>query len=504
MIKIKNSFSFFYHWHQRIGLVMCVAVIAWALSGLAHPLISRINPKPVFVPPSVPLQWQDVTPIEQLIKQRSIKQLHSLRLFQWQNRPVYRIHSEQGIAYFSATDLTEIDYGDKAYAHFMARHYLGDANSAVIDAQPIDQFNEDYLYINRYLPVMRVDFDRPDNARVYIDTAQGRLATIVDNNKALTGAFFRAFHSWTWIENLTLRRTLMSIFLVLGFFTAAFGLVVYIKSWRLGIFRKTLSAHQHHPLSRKVHRHMGAVVALFAMAFCFSGMFHLLISDKSDEPQISLPITVDATHLKLDMGAINRTLQRDEIVDIQLAQFGDKTYWQLRAFTAPAHAGGEHDHHHHDHHHHNHQPKDAVRYLDAQTGELLDNGWQIHARFLAARLTKYPADKIKHVQLVESFTTEYGFVNKRLPVHALDFDLPGAPSVYLETATNTLASQVTNSDRLEGYSFGYLHKWHFIDFLGKDMRDVLTSLMALAIMVVLLLGVYRYWATSMRRKRHAM
>lgn len=503
MIKTKNSFSFLYHWHQRIGLVMCIAVIAWALSGLAHPLISRINPKPVFTPPTVPLQWQDVAPVEHLVEQYDLRHILHLRLFQWQNRPVYRIHSDQGIAYFSATDLTLIEHGEKRYADFMSRHYLGDSTSPVIDATPIEQFDSDYLYINRYLPVVRVNFERADNARVYIDTQQGRLATIVDNNKSITGAFFRALHSWTWIDSLPLRQSLMSIFLVLGFCTAAFGLVLYIKSWRLGMFRKQISAHQHHPVSRKIHRHLGATVAIFAMAFCLSGLFHLLVRDKSDQPQPAQPLTINAADLRLDMSVLQRVLARDDILDIQLARIGADLYWQLREFTPPEPPGGEH-HHHHAHHAHEQPQRDAVRYLHATSGALLDQGWRSHAESLALAFSEYPADSIKNIRLVKGFDNEYGFVNKRLPVHAVDFALPGNPSIYVETASHTLAAAITDVDRLEGYSFGYLHKWHFADFLGKDIRDILTSLVALAIMMVLLLGAYRYWATRGRRKRMAI
>src|SRR5690606_17895479 len=157
---------------------------------------------------------------------------------------------------------------------------------------PVEEFDSEYLYINRYLPVVRIDFERKDNVRVYVDTQQGRLATLVDNNKALTGNFFRALHSWTWIDSIPLRLTLMSIFLVLGFCTAAFGLVLYIKSWRMGMFRRQLSAQQHHPLSRKIHRHLGGMVAVIAMAFCFSGLFHLLVRDKSDQPQQIQPLAI--------------------------------------------------------------------------------------------------------------------------------------------------------------------------------------------------------------------
>ncbi len=500
MIKIKNSFSFFHYWHQRIGLVMCVAVIAWALSGLAHPLISRINPQPVAMSPAVPLQWQETAPVERLIEQSGIQRVHHLRLFQWQDRPVYHLHSEQGSAFFSAVDLTPIEHGEARYAEFLARHYLNDYVSTTVDPILLERFDADYLYINRYLPVMRIDFERWDNMRVYVDTRQGRLATLVDNNKATAGTFFRALHSWTWIDSIPLRQTLMSIFLILGFCTAAFGLILYLKSWRLGMFRRQQSAQQHHPLSRKIHRHLGAGIAVFAMAFCMSGMFHLLVRDKSDQPQQTLPLAVEAAQLRLDLSTLKQVLGGDEILDIQVAQIGTDLYWQVREYTAPGRSSNEH-HDHHDHHAHEMEQKDAVRYINIQTGQLLDQGWRRHAESLALALSGHSAERISEIRLVNGFGGEYGFVNKRLPVHAIDFDLPGKPTLYVETATNTLAAAVGNLDRLEGYSFGYLHKWHFVDFLGKNVRDLLTSLVALVIMAVLLLGVYRYWITRRRRRR---
>lgn len=499
MIKIKNSFSFFYHWHQRIGLVMCIAVIAWALSGLAHPLISRLNPKPAATPPPAPLHWQDVKPVEQMITANGLQDIQHLRLFQWQGQPVYRIESEQGRTIFSATDLSPIPEGERRYAEYLARQYLGDTSSPIVEVSLVEQFDSDYLYINRYLPVMRVDFARGDNARVYVDLRQGRLATLVDNRKALTGAFFRTLHSWTWIDSMALRQTLMSLFLVLGFCTAAFGLALYIKSWRLGIFRRQTSAHQHHPLSRKLHRHLGAAVSVFAMAFCLSGMFHLLVRDKSDQPQPALAHATKAAELQLNVNAVQSVFGPDKVLDVQLAKIGPELYWQVREHR-PSEATASEHHHHHGHHTPEPPPKDAVGYIQVSTGTKLEQGWSKHAQSLALAFSGHPADSIRDVRLIKGFGGEYGFVNKRLPVHAVDFDLPGNPTLYLETATQTLASAVTDVDRLEGYSFGYLHKWHFVDFLGKDIRDLLTSLVALSVMTVLLLGVYRYLTTRRRRR----
>ena len=42
-----------YRWHRRIGLAVFVAIIAWAVSGLSHPIMSRLNPRPAAMQPPV-------------------------------------------------------------------------------------------------------------------------------------------------------------------------------------------------------------------------------------------------------------------------------------------------------------------------------------------------------------------------------------------------------------------------------------------------------------------
>ena len=45
--------KFAYRWHQQIGIWVGLAIIFWGLSGLVHPILSAINPKPLrFSPPT--------------------------------------------------------------------------------------------------------------------------------------------------------------------------------------------------------------------------------------------------------------------------------------------------------------------------------------------------------------------------------------------------------------------------------------------------------------------
>lgn len=500
MIKTKNTFSFLYHWHQRIGLFMGIAVITWALSGLAHPIISRLNPKPAAPPPVEVLNVQQLGDFSALIEQQNIHIIEQLRLFQWQGEAVYRIVSEQGGQYFSAQTLQALNLGDFDYAEYLARHFLGDDKTALADLKKIDHFDKEYLYINRYLPVVRVDFARADEARVYIDAAQGRLATIDNKRKVFTGKFFRTLHSWTWIESITLRRSLMSIFLVLGFTTAIFGLTVYIKSWQMGIFKRNFSAHQHHPRARRLHRKLGAMVAIFVMTFCGSGLLHLWLTDKTDAAQEQLSLAIPAHGLILTGDVLAQVLTDVTAADIQLTLIEGNPYWCVKKSGNNSPMFPDHEHHHHSAG--NPAQTDAVIYIHARTGDVLNGGWEKHAQMLASQMTDFPADKITRVELIETFGGEYGFVNKRLPVHGVHFGLPGNPAVYIETASNTLASQVDDNQRVEGFTFAYLHKWHFADFLGKNLRDILTSVTALSIIFVILLGVFRFIAGGKKRARH--
>src|SRR5690606_13250439 len=135
-------------------------------------------------------------------------------------------------------------------------------------------------YINRFLPVIRIDYDRADGASVYIDAQQGRLATINDRKKILLGKCFRAFHSWTWISNTTLRKTLMRVCIIAGFRNALFGWVSCISSWRRGIFRA--SVNKHHPTTRRWQRRLGGVAGLLAMPYTATGLLHLHLSEQSE------------------------------------------------------------------------------------------------------------------------------------------------------------------------------------------------------------------------------
>ena len=87
---------------------------------------------------------------------------------------------------------------------------------------------------------------------------------------------------------------------------------------------------------------------------------------------------------------------------------------------------------------------------------------------------------------------EYGFAFKRLPVVRISYDTPEKTNDYIEPATCRLAASIDESDRYEGYSFAIFHKFLFLEWAGKDIRDMAMVLSVLGIFTVSLMGLVLY------------
>ena len=131
-----------------------------------------------------------------------------------------------------------------------------------------------------------------------------------------------------------------------------------------------------------------------------------------------------------------------------------------------------------------------MRYFSVATCEPLENGDLRYAKYLAGTFSGLT--DIQETKLITRFGGEYGFVNKRLPVQKISYDTPDGQSFYIETSTGRLAAKVTDPDRWEGFSFAFLHKYHTLDFVGKDFRDAVMSLAALGLLTVSLFGLALY------------
>ncbi|MNH44673.1 hypothetical protein D3C79_1069040 [compost metagenome] len=72
----------------------------------------------------------------------------------------------------------------------------------------------------------------------------------------------------------------------------------------------------------------------------------------------------------------------------------------------------------------------------------------------------------------------------------------------MEPSTGELSVRIDDTDLREGLSFAMLHKFHFIDDLGKTTRDVLTVIAALGNLLAALAGIVLlvFWYRKKRKK----
>ncbi|UOQ68842.1 PepSY-associated TM helix domain-containing protein [Hymenobacter volaticus] len=493
-----------YRWHRFVGLLTLVPVICWTLSGLLHPLMSNwLRPsiaKEALPPQPAP---RPTWPLQQVLAQHHLSSLRSVRLVRWRQQPAYQVQTGLPTAeprYFSATTGQALaPDADRQYAEQLARYFTQDSTARLLAAEQLTGFSDDYSFVNRLLPVWKLTFERPGVRTVYVETMPARLAAFNNPTRATFLRFFALLHSWSWLEllaNNTVRVIVMLLLLGIILASTLSGLVLYGLMW--GKFRRPRNAQDQVGWLRKYHRGVGLAVALVTFTFAGSGAFHVLLKLHPDErlqfhhaPAIPTSrLLVDVTQLPLDWLQVQQ---------VGLVELNGQIYYQVTTLPAAqqnnksatsASTG---------------LPEEAVRptlvtYYSATTGHILADGQTQYATFLANTFWRQagggPTPAIDKIESVTHFEGEYGFVNKRLPVMKVAYRIPQQTTLYVEPATGRLAARVENTDRYEGLSFAFLHKYHAVGSLGKNVRDAITMLSAVGVLAVSVLG---FWLLVKRK-----
>lgn len=490
-----------YRWHRTIGLITIIPVICWTLSGLLHPLMSNwLRPKiaqETLPPTPAP---RPVVPLKSVLAQHQLARLRNVRLVRWHGQPAYQVLTDGEATaaprYFSAVTGAALPAAaDQQFAEQLARSFTQDSTARLVAAERITSFTADYPFVNRLLPVWKLTFERPGVTTVYVETMPARLATFNNPTRAAFLQFFALLHSWSWLElltNNTVRVVAMLVLLSIIIASALSGLVIYGLMW--GKFRKPRTPQDQVGWLRKYHRSVGLAVAFVTLTFAGSGAFHSYRKLRPDErlrfqhaPAIAAArLTTDLTQLPLHW---------PQVQNVALAELNGQAYYQVTELPAAAAnatpATGASTG----------QPVEAVRppqltYYSAATGQALPDGNARYARLLANEFVQQadgrPAPAIEQIELVDHFEGEYGFINKRLPVMKVAYRTPEKTTLYVEPTTGRLAARVENADRYEGLSFAFLHKYHAVGSLGKNVRDAITMLAAAGVLAVSLLGLWLF------------
>jgi hypothetical protein len=465
----------FYKWHRILGLTALVPVIFWTLSGLSHPFMSN------WFRPSIPVevyqqptqnQLAPVLTLQQVLDKNHITQLRNFSLIGFNNTPYYQVLGKDSVyTYYSANTGRVLPDGDQVYAIYLARYFTQDSTSAIKSIKLQKTFDSQYQPINRLLPVWKVSLNRPDGMDVYIETAQSRMGTFNNNTRKTMLWLFEQFHTWEFLVAIGGEqfRLLVMLVLVSAMFLALLsGLTVYGLFWKN--FKSVTQKHKEKGTEDKrfvhrYHRQIGLIISFILFMFVVSGGFHLIIKLRDSKAEKS-PYAQLIDRNELVITNLLLPIADSSIKHIGLAKFDGRTYYQVISKT-----------------------KQAL-YYDTQIGTALQNGDEQYAQLLGDYYSDGKTPGKPTITRIGQFNNDYGFINKRLPVQQLSY--PNGENWYVETTSAKLATKVAGIDRAEGLSFIFLHKFFWMTWAGKNIRDIVSILAALTILVTSLLGLLAF------------
>lgn len=437
-----------------------------------------------------------------LLAKSGVEAFSDLRIVGWAGSGYYQL-SLPGAAerrYFRISDGLELPDGDRQFAEFLARQYIDEPVAAVRSARLISAFDWEYPRINRLLPVWRIEFDRADGLRAYVDTRTGRLGTLVDRIKAISSIEFAILHRWQWLDLIApwfVRLLVVAILLVAALAVTLSGLWLYIWRWRMVARRWDL---------RRLHRLWGVAISLASAMFVVSGGYHLLHIGIRGDAGERTPIAPSSFAIGQFNTSPRAALEISGLTDaatLSVVEIDGEPYYRIQPIAAPSHHPESPAQPHGAHIPHGRAtpgqvaPSVDARFVSAVDSGVLADGAHRYALDVAARVSRSPVTA--GPTPVNNFDAEYGFAFKRLPVQRLG--LADGTALYVDPADGTIAAMVNGADRSEGWFFGNIHKLDWlVPLIGIDARDGVAVLLASLLAGVALLGV-KLWLAQGKRQR---
>ncbi|TMO66743.1 PepSY domain-containing protein [Pseudoalteromonas aurantia] len=464
-------------WHRHFALLCVIPFVVWALSGLLHPAMShfakaeRLNTPFIKVPNHISAV---AVPLKSVLVAHNITAFSHARVIEYNAAYYYQVAVAHAplphIYYFSVkTGLINSALNDERYALYLAQSW---AEQAILDTELINEFSPEYAEINRILPVHRVTLQNQN--RLYVDTLSSRIAAHNTPLRESLSYWFKQLHTFEFIgERHSLWRiTPMLAISLLVFGTGVFGLVSYALLWR-----RLKSKRVNTPV---LHRSLGVVLSVCMLGFASSSI-HILV-DKF------FPETFRA--LSPGNAIFTDLLNHDPLKDVfdsngdnfQLVAVGEQVVTQVakQAYS---------------------RKRPIVDFSYWQNSAVNITSVDVALAQLQRQLNV--SGTVLNWQKIDKFGQTYGFINKRLPVIQMRF--VNAPDVIysVEPHTGFIANIETNWQSARSWHFGYLHKYHFLNPLGREVRDAIVTGIIIGLVLTALFGV-RLYIGRRRRKKSAI
>ncbi len=474
---VKKSFN----WHRNLGWWGAAALIIFGLSGILHPTMRWTGPSTIaFFPPQSQMSAAHTKVIPAILEKYDITAAKVVKVIPSKTGPVLQIteSEQQARRYFALNNKQELVDYDTQHAEWLARYYTGE-KAPVESITFQNEFDSAYPWVNRLLPVYRVNFASDDGLTAFIYTETNALASLTNDWKTTLQTIFRFMHTGNWLDDVEHARVILMMLLLLsllGMAATGTAMIFFMKKRKIN------------QSGRRWHRGIAYIIWFPVFLFSASGIYHLLqfaYGDNLRGLRLGEPLALNQTQLSSDgdwlapyadvpLNAISLLAAPDGglLFRLGLAQGrpGEKVSNKARFDGIPS--------------------EKSAHYFDASNGRSVpidDLNMAIH---MAEQHLGLSAEQITHTERITRFGVHYDFRNKRLPAWRIDYDSDLGDIIFIDPSTGILADRLVNSQRYEIYSFSFLHKWNPLQgLIGRNARDILAISIVTIALLTMFLGI---------------
>ncbi len=453
--------------HKTLAWTGFIALLLFASSAILHPVMVWTGPRAAaFFPPQMKVETASLQALQKIVQTQTLGTPTVAKVVPGENGPLFQVtgHSDKPRDYYSLETFEKLENQDKKQAIWLARYYTGLQSATVKSVSFQTEFDAAYPWVNRLLPVYRVEFETPDQRTAYIYTELGALAGHTNTWKTTLQSLFGLIHTMNWLEEIEVAR--LGIMTILLVSLAGMALTGFILTF-------TLKKRKIADKKRQLHKVQAYGIWLPLLSLVASGSYHLLYSSTAENTSgivLSKPFSMAPLASSLKVVQLPQSVSVNELSFIT-ARNGDLL---VRASLPNGQAGSN--------------VSDTKRfdgmatekkasYYSVRTGEKSD----LTDKQFSENLVRNYFDLSEEAPLtsakIHTFGNGYDFRNKRLPVWKITLPAQLGGIAYIDPANGILVDRLTASAEAENFSFSVFHKWDFVTpFIGRPVRDLFVLL----------------------------
>jgi hypothetical protein len=454
-----------YTFHRWISILALAPLAFWSISGLSHPMMAHFFK---YRAPSYELNSSikiDTTSysIHDVCLSNRIDSIQDFRIVDMNEDTYYQVLVNESWRYFDATSTIELIGGDTIYAKYLTQCLMQNDDLDILKVKPITEFNYEYQEINRYLPVSKVSIRGLDKKLdVFVHTPTSQLVNINTTGKKVCLWIFSHLHKWQIFSfSKPFQKSIIILFLILIFLSSVVGVIIYtLNSSRFSKRKRSAKNKQ-----RKTHWRLGLFLSLFIFSFSSSGLYHLM-NEKAPPASPNQKEYFYLDDIYCAPTELLNSLNDVAFKQLSILKINEKIHYRLESNNTR-----------------------IPIYLNSETLNVLQEGEQLYA-LETCRKTFDIGDHFEF-DFIQNYSSEYGFINKRLPVSKIEYN---NHTFYVDSDCGLLSKISNDNSKIQSFIFLNFHKFHFLNFLGKGLRDILLSLICLSIFFLSLSGLRLYFS----------